>query len=126
LIISCWTFTVSLIPGTVHGLKIISQTWQTAFPIKAYLRLKAVQVANSTGIVFISERGILSGPPPEVEHIVQYAAQFGVVLTAQESRVLLIANAGLLEGKRYRQPAHLQGNGGKLRSHLHTRAGPEG
>ena len=85
---------------TVHGFEIVSRHGQTTPFVNADLLLEDVQVSNYLGIVFISDAGTMGDSSPELQRLLLSATNHGVVLAAQEYGIYLLADAGLLGGKK--------------------------
>jgi len=84
----------------VHGFESISRPGQTAPLISADLTLKNVQVEDYQAVVLISDSEILANTYPEIERILLKAEESGLVVAAQEFGIYLLAEAGLLGGKK--------------------------
>jgi len=84
----------------IHSFTNIAGTGATSRYVEGDLLLKDVEVVDYMAIVFISDTGILSNPDSEVKRIINQAAEKGVVLAAQEFGVYLLANEGVLKGRK--------------------------
>lgn len=83
-----------------HGFENNPGSGQDLPYVKGDLLINDIQIMDYDAIVLISDTGILTENAPEVQQIVLEAANQGLVIAAQEYSIYLLADSGMLEGKK--------------------------